>query len=129
MPADRAHQVAELLADADDFLADLEADGVDDAEDVAFLPRRVRADDEVGPAEEEEVQGVVFDDEGVVEELADLPAGGRRIDMVEVVEGFGGGHVVGHRADAADAGGDLGHVLGAAALANFSKPRSSGIWR
>ena len=112
----RGHQVAELLADADHLLADLEAHGIDDAEDVPLLPRRIRADDEIGPAEEEEMQRVVFDHEGAVEELADLPAGGRRVHLVEVVEGLRRGHVVGHGADAADARGDLRHVLGAPSL-------------
>ena len=112
----RGHQVAQLLADADHLLADLEAHLVDDAEDVPLGRRRIRADDEIGPAEEEEVQRVVFDHEGVVEELADLPAGGRRVHLVEVVEGLRRGHVVGHRADAADARGDLRHVLDAPPL-------------
>jgi hypothetical protein len=80
------------------------------------LPRRIRADDEIGPAEEEEMQRVVFDHEGVVEELADLPASGRRFHLVEGVEGFRRGHVMGHGADAADARGDLRHVLGAPPL-------------
>ena len=112
----RGNQVTELLADADHLLAYLEAHGVDDAEDVPLLPRRIRADDEIGPAEEEEMQRVVFDHEGAVEELADLPGGGRRVHLVEVVEGFRRGHVVRHGADAADARGDLRHVLGAPPL-------------
>ena len=78
----RGHQVTELLADADHLLAYLEAHGVDDAEDVPRLPWRSRADDEVGPAEEEEMQRVVFDHEGAVEQLADLPGGGRRVHLV-----------------------------------------------
>ena len=57
----RGNEVAEMLADADHLFAHLEAHGVDDAEDVPLLPRRIRADDEIGPAEEEEMQCVVFE--------------------------------------------------------------------
>ena len=112
----RTDQLAELLADADHFLADLEPDGGDDAEDVPLRLWRVRPDDEVRSAEEEEMQRVVLDHEGAVDELADLLGGRRRLDLVEVIEGLRRGHVVGHRTDPADTGSDLRHILGSSAL-------------
>ena len=78
---------------------------------------RFGADDEVGSAQDEEVQGVVFEHEGVIDQLANLAAGRGGLDLVEVVERLGGGHVMRGGADAADAAGDLRHVLRRAAEA------------
>ncbi len=101
----------------DDLLADLRADLLDDAEDVAVGRRRVRSHDEVGTGQDVEVGGVVGDVEGVVEQLAEHPPGARRRDLVHRIGGLGGGHVVGLRADAADAVGESRHVLDRAAHA------------
>lgn len=57
------------------------------------------------------MQRVVLDHEDAVDRLPNLLGSRRRIDAVEIVEGFRGGHVVGRGADAADPGGDLRHVL------------------
>ena len=119
---DLPDQLAELLADADHLLADLEPHLADDPEDVAIGLRSRRADDEVGPAEEEEVQRVVLDHEDAVDELPDLLGRRRRIDAVEVVQRLRRGHVVGRRAHAADAGRDLRHVLRAASLDELLEP-------
>ena len=78
LPPAMRHQVASRFAHADDFLADLDADLAEDAENVALGLRGVGPDDEIGPAEEVEVQGVVFDHEGVVDQFADFLAGRRR---------------------------------------------------
>jgi hypothetical protein len=72
---------------------------------------------------------VVFDHEGTVEELADLPAGGRRVYLVELIERLCRGHVMGHGQTP-----QIGEVICGMSSArrpwtNFSKPRSSGIWR
>ena len=101
----------------DDLLAGFEADLADDADDVALRGRGFGADDEVRPAQHEDVQGVVFQHEGVIDQLADLAARGGGLDLVEVVERLGRGHVMRGGADAADAAGDLRHVLGGTAEA------------
>ena len=72
------------------------------------------------------MEGMVFDDEGGVGELADLAARRWRLDMVEVIESLGSRHVVGHGADPADTRGDLGHVLGPAALGELLEPPQLG---
>jgi hypothetical protein len=101
----------------DDLLADLRADLLDDAEDVAVGRRRVRSDDEVGAGQDVEMGGVVGDVEGVVEELSEHPPGARRRDLVHRIGGLGGGHVVSLRADAADPVRESRHVLDGAAYA------------
>ena len=117
LAAEIGDQLAQPPAAADDLLAGLEADLADHAHDVALLGRGFGADDEVGSAQHEDVQGVVFEHEGVIDQLADLPARRGGLDLVEVVQGLGGGHVMGGGADAADAAGDLRHVLRRAAEA------------
>ncbi len=67
--------------------------------------------DEVRPTQGVEVQRVVCDEEGRVEQLAQLFGGGRRLNVVDRVAGLHAGHVVGFGADAADAGGDARHFL------------------
>jgi hypothetical protein len=112
-------EFAQPAAHGDDLLADLDADLGDDAQHVALGGGRGRSDDEIRAAEKVEVQRVVLGHEGRVDQLADLPAGGRGRDLIQVVERLGGGHVVGGGADAADARGDLRHVLGRTALGEF----------
>ena len=73
------------------------------------------ADDEVGAAQHEDVQGMVFQHEGVIDQLANLAARRGGLDLVEVVQGLGRGHVMRGGANAADAAGDLRHVLRRAA--------------
>jgi hypothetical protein len=109
--AEVGDEFAQALAAADDFLAGLNADLADDADDVALLGRGLGADDKVGSAQDEDVQGVVFEHEGVIDQLADLASRRGGLDLVEGVEGFGGGHVMRGGADTADAAGDLRHVL------------------
>ena len=86
-------------------------------DDVALLRRRLRADDEVRAAQDVDVQRVVLQHEGVIDQFADLAGGGRRLDLVEVVERLGRGHVMRRGAHAADAAGDLRHLLGRSAVA------------
>ena len=113
--AEVGDQLAQPPAAADDLLAGFEADLADDAHDVALLGRGFGPDDEVGAAQHEDVQGMVFQHEGVIDQLANLAARRGGLDLVEVVQGLGGGHVMGGGANAADAAGDLRHVLGRAA--------------
>ena len=90
---------------------DLEADLVDDAEDVALGDGRVGPDDEVRAAQGVEVGRVVGDVEGAVEQLAEQPRRPRRVDVIDGVGGLGRGHVVRLRADAADPAREDGHLL------------------
>ena len=82
----------------------------------------VGPDDEVRPAQGVEVRGVVGGVEDAVEQLAELLGRRRRIDVEQGVQGLGGRHVMGLRADAADAGGEVGHVLGRPAHAELLEP-------
>ena len=114
LPAISAMNSRAILRACDHLAADLEAHLPDDAHDVPGARGRRRPDDEIRPAEEVEVQRVILEHEEVVEEFADLVAGRRRVDVVEVVEGAGRGHVVRRGTDAADALRDLRHFLGGA---------------
>src|ERR1017187_7807255 len=115
LSAEVGNQLAQALAAVDDFLAGLDADLPKDADDIALLGRSFRADNEVGAAQDEEVQRVVFERESVIDQLADLAGRRGGLDLVEVGEGLGGGHVMRGGADTADAAGDLRHVLRRAA--------------
>jgi hypothetical protein len=115
--ADDLHRGVAVLARLDHLAADLQADLADDAQDVALGHRGVRPHDEVRAAQDEEVGGVVGEEEGGVEQLAQLAPGGRRRQAVDRVGGLGGGHVMGLRADAADAVGQHRHFLHRAAHA------------
>src|ERR1035441_10178167 len=107
LSAEVGNQLAQALAAVDDFLAGLNANLPNDADDVALLGRSFRAHDEVGSAQDKEVQGMVLQRERVIDQLADLAARRGGLDLVEIVEGLGGGHVMRGGADTADAAGDL----------------------
>ena len=124
--AQHADDVHGLAARLDDLGADLHADLVDHAQDVALGHRGVRPHDEIRPAQDVEVDGVVGHVEGRVEQLAQLLGRGRRIDVEDRVAGLGRGHVVRLRADAADARGDVRHLLHAAALGELLEPAQLG---
>ena len=75
----------------------------------------LRPHDEVRAGEDVEVRRVVGHVERVVEQLAQLAAGGRDLDAEHVVDGLGGRHVVSLRAHAADARRDARQLLDRAA--------------
>ena len=89
LAAEVGDQLAQALAAADDLLAGLQADLADHADDVALLGRGFGADDEIGAAQHEEVQGVVFEHEGVIDQLANLAARRGGLDLVEVIQRLG----------------------------------------
>ena len=99
--------------DADHLLAELAQQhalprhlrmGRGDADDVALLDRRLEAEEQVGGRQVEEVQGVGLEDLPIVHQAADLLGrGGEGQGADHRVEGLGGGQVVAHRADAAQA--------------------------
>jgi len=68
-------QLAEAPPGVDDSAARLQADLLNDADNVALLRRSLGANDEIGAAQDEEVQGVVLQHERVVDQFPDLPAG------------------------------------------------------
>ena len=111
LAADHADELGGLGAQVDDGAAGLETDLVDHAEDVARRRIGLGAHDEVGAGEDVEVRRVVGDVEGVVEQLAQPEAGGRRLDAEHGVDRLGGGEVVRLGADAADARRDARQLL------------------
>ncbi len=117
LAADHADQLGGVGAQLDDGAADLEADLVDDAQDVALGRVGLGPHDEVGAGQDVEVGRVVGHVEGVVEQLAQLAPGRRHLDAEDVVDGLGGGHVVRLGADAADARRDAGELLDGTAQA------------
>src|ERR1017187_9801704 len=126
LSAEVGNQLAQALAAVDDFLAGLNANLPNDADDVALLGRSFRAHDEVGSAQDKEVQGMVLQRERVIDQLADLAARRGGLDLVEIVEGLGGGHVMRGGANTADATGDLRHVLRRAAKGEHLEPAQFG---
>ncbi len=54
---------------------------------------------------------MVLDHKGVIDQFANLARGRSRLNLVKIIQGLGRGHVVGGRANPADAAGDLRHVL------------------
>ena len=89
------------------------------AQDVALGRRGGGTDDEVRPAQGVEVRRVVGGVEDAVEQFAELLGRRRRIDVEHRVQRLGGRHVVGLGADAANAGRQVGHVLGRPAHAEL----------
>ena len=81
---------------------------LDDVRVVGRHLDRVGVAQEVGGVEHIDVQGVALDPLAAVEQAAqgaELPVD---LDAVGVLHGVDGAHLVGDRADAADAGGDIG---------------------
>ena len=109
--ADQLDHAVAAAARLDHLAADLEAHLADHAEQVALGDRRVRAEDDVRPAEHVEVRGVVGHVEGAEHELAQQACRPRRLDAVDRVGGLGRGQVVCLGAHAADAIGQDGHLL------------------
>ena len=115
MDGPAAHELDQGVAVAahlEHLAGDVHADLLDHAEDVALGGRGGGADDEIRPAQGVKMRGVVGRVEDAVEQLAEFFGRRRRIDVEHGVQGLGGRHVVGLGADAADAGGQVGHVLG-----------------
>ena len=80
------------------------------AEDVAASRIALPAQQEIGTAEMEERQGVALGDLGQVEQAPQLQRRRRDLHRQQFVAGLGGRQQMTHRADAADAGGDAGHL-------------------
>ena len=96
------------------------------AQDVALGLGRVGADDKVGPAQGVKVGGVVGDKKGRVHQLAQLFARRGQLDVIHRVARLGRGHVMRHRAHAADALRDARHLFDRAALAELFKAAQLG---
>src|SRR6476659_5880243 len=73
---------------------------------------RARVAEEVGSVQEVDVERVALDPLGAVQEPAERPRGRLDLDADQVLEGVDRAHLVRDRADAADAGHDLEHLVG-----------------
>jgi len=120
--AQHADDVHRLPAARDDPATDLHANLVDHAQDVALGDRRIRPHDEVRRAQDVEVDGVIRDVERGVEQLAQLLSRRRRIYVPERIARLGRGQVVRLGAHAADARGDVYHLLRAAPFRELLEP-------
>ena len=101
-PADDAHQrVARLL--------ELQR-ALDDPAVIARHRERAVVAEVVGAVQEEDVQGVALDPLAAVQEPAQRAHRLGHLDAADVLHRRDRAHLVGHRADPADAGGDVGHL-------------------
>ena len=107
------HKLQDLLGpgpDLDDLSPELRV-CFQHPEDIALGLLRVRAQKEIRPPEEDEVQEMVGEDVDVIEELPLDPCGLGHLGPVTSVQALGRGQVMGLGADAADPLRDLGHLL------------------
>ena len=79
-------------------------------EEVAASRIALPAQQEIGTAEMEKRQGVALGDLGQVEQAPQLQRRRRDLHRQQLVAGLGRRQQMAHRADAADAGGDAGHL-------------------
>ena len=114
MDRSAGHHLDELVASAahlDDLAADLDADLVDDAQDVALGGRGVGAHDKVGPSEGVEMGRVIGHVKNDIQQLPQDFGRVGQVDMIDGVTGLGRGHHVRLRTDTADPGRDAAHLL------------------
>ncbi len=123
---DLAHHGLEHLAQftphAYDLLDGIDTNLLNHAEDVPVRGRCFRTHDEIGPAEEEEVEEVVFGHEGKKRQFPQHLGRGRRLDLPQVVEAFGRCDVVRCGAHATDTRCNARHLLGRAAETEGLEP-------
>ena len=117
--ADRLDQMVAVATHLEDLAGDVHADLLDHAQDVPLGRRGVGADDEIGSAQRVKVGRVVRGVEDAVEKLAELLGRRRRIDVEHAVQGLGGRHVMGLRANAADPRRQVRHLFRRPADAEF----------
>ena len=100
-------------------------------------PARSRSPRKSGACSKMDVQGVAFDPFAAVEQPPQPANLGRRLARPGPLPGVDRAHLIGHRADAADAGRDVGHFFQRAAAqaaprtvaaARRSSARTSSIW-
>ncbi len=92
---------------------------LDQPDHVALGRIALHAQQQIRGAEVEEAEGVALHKLAPVHQLAQLGRGGRNADAQNGVPGLGRGHQMADRADAANAGGDAGHLPKAAAFAEL----------
>ncbi len=109
-PAGGLDDLLAELADEDRPLADLRIT-LEHCDDVTLLRWRIKAEQKVGRGEVEDVQRVGLQQLPIMHEPAHLLGGGRHlIDAGHLVHGFRRRQMVAHRADAAQALDDEGHL-------------------
>ena len=99
--ADDAKQIVADLLHAQAHLHGRTQGRVRGHADGAFVAQKI------GRVEEIDVQGVALDPFCAVEQPPQRPDLGRDLDAQDLLHGVGGAHLIGHRADAADARGDV----------------------
>ena len=110
-PADDLDHGMTVFAHLDDLAADLQANLVDDPQDIAFSNRGIRAHDEVRTSQGIKVGGVVGGIKCRVKQFAQFLAGGWHFDVIDGIHSLGSRHVVRLGADTANAVGQEGHFL------------------
>jgi hypothetical protein len=98
-------------ARSDDLTSCFQSDFSDNTQDIPLPSRGLRSDHKIRATQEEEMQSVIFELEGVVYQFPDHLGCRSGVDMKEIIQGLGGCHVVSGGTDATDAGSDPGHFL------------------
>ena len=109
------------LAAGDHLAGHIQPDLAGHPQNVALRGGRIRPDDEVRSAQSIKVGGVIGDEKGHVEQLAQFFGHGGGLGAEDTVQRLCGGQVVGLRADPADPVGDDRHLLGHPAHAELLK--------
>ena len=124
--ADHLDQVMAVAAHFQHLAGDVQADFLHDAQDIPLRRRGGRPDDEIRSSQRVKVRRMIRRIEDTIKQLAELLGQRRRIDVKQGVERLGRGHVMRLRADAADAIGQVGHVLGRTPHAKLLKSSQLG---
>lgn len=96
------------------------------APEVAAGGLLVHTHEKIGGGEVEEAQGMALDERGQIGDPAQVDCGRGNLHAEDGIAGTGSGDGVAHGADAADAGGDAGHLPDAAADAYPLEPAEFG---
>src|SRR5579862_5105515 len=116
---DRGNHVTQPPPNFNDSLASFNSDLRDDSEHVSFWRRGIRSHDEVWSPEKIEMQGMIFRNECLVNELSNFLGCRGRLDAIKSIQCLGCGHVVRGRTDATYTRCDLRHVFRRTSLRKF----------
>ena len=119
-------QVVAVAAHLQHLAGDVQADFLDNAQDIPFRRRSGGADDEIRSGEGVEVGGVIGSEKDAIEQLTEFLSQRRRVDVKQGVERLGGGYVVRLGAHPADAIRQIGHILCRTPHAELLEPAQFG---